>query len=225
MTLYIVATPIGNLEDITLRALRILKEVDIIAAEDTRQTKKLLDHYGITTKHIISFHEHSTEKAFHAMREFLLSGKNVAYVVDAGTPGISDPGARLVQEISKFRYIDISGIPGPTALAALFSVAGISANRFLFLGFLPKKKGRAKIFQEIEKSSYPIVFYESPYRIIPTLQELRKKGNFYCVVGRELTKKFETIYRGNVGEVLEQLRKDRVKGEFTIIIQKSKVKS
>lgn len=217
--LYVVATPIGNLEDITLRALRILKEVDLIAAEDTRHTKKLLSHYHIE-KPILSFHEHSSQQKQEEIVELLERGKNLAYVVDAGSPAISDPGARLVRELSNYQNIKISSIPGPSALTALLSVAGVPAERFLFLGFLPKKKGRRKIFEEIINSSYPVVFFESPYRIIRTLEELKEKGDFYCVAGRELTKKFETIYRGSIAEVVERLKGDKVKGEFTVVVKK-----
>ncbi|MBI3335682.1 MAG: 16S rRNA (cytidine(1402)-2'-O)-methyltransferase [Candidatus Portnoybacteria bacterium] len=220
-SLYLIATPIGNLEDITLRALRVLKEVDWIVAEDTRQTKKLLLRYHIE-KPILSFHEHTSPQKLQEIGEFLLMGKNFAYVVDAGSPALSDPGARLVDEIIKQAgaRVSIVPIPGPSALTALLSVAGIRTERFLFLGFLPKKKGRRNIIEEIVHSPYPVVFFESPYRIIKTLQDLQGRGDFYAVVGRELTKKFETIYRGSIAEVLEQLEKDKVKGEFTVVIKR-----
>lgn len=224
-TLYIVATPIGNLEDITLRALRVLKEVDVVAAEDTRRTKKLLDHYNIS-KPIISFHEHS-EEAKRASVVNRLRLADIAYVVDAGTPGISDPGAKLIEEALKWPDVEIVPIPGASSVSALLSIAGIPTDRFLFGGFLPKKKGRASLLNSFTEFPYPVVFFESPHRIIKTLEELIKRGDFYCIIGRELTKKFETVYRGKMEEVIEQLKKDRVKGEFTVLIKnlKSKVKS
>lgn len=216
-TLYIVATPIGNLEDITLRALRVLKEVDAIAAEDTRRTKKLLDHYKIS-KPIISFHEHSQETKRACLINRLRSA-DIAYVVDAGTPGISDPGGKLIEEALKWPDVEIVPIPGASSLTALLSITGIPMDRFLFVGFLPKKKARASLLNSFAEFPYPVVFFESPYRIIKTLEELNKRGDFYSIIGRELTKKFETIYRGRTEEVIEQLKKDRVKGEFTVIVQ------
>ncbi len=221
-TLYIVATPIGNLEDITLRAVRVLKEVQTIVAEDTRQTRKLLIHYGIE-KPLFSLHEHSQEAKVAGIIEKIKSG-DVAYVVDAGTPGISDPGARLVQAVLSQEDIQVVPIPGTSSLTALLSIAGIPTDRFLFLGFLPKKKGRATLLRSIAESPYPVVFFESPYRIMKTLEALEKEGDFYCIVGRELTKKFETIYRGKTEEVIEQLKKDKVRGEFTVIVQTQNAK-
>lgn len=217
-TLYIVATPIGNLEDITLRSLRVLKEVDAVAAEDTRRTKKLLDHYKIS-KPIISFHEHSqeTKRAWLVNR---LGQADIAYVVDAGTPGISDPGAKLIEEALKRSDVEIVPIPGASSLTALLSIAGIPTDRFLFVGFLPKKKGRASFLNSFAEFPYPVLFFESPYRIIKTLEELAKRGDFYCVIGRELTKKFETIYRGTIEEVISKLEKDKVKGEFTVLVMR-----
>jgi len=216
--LYIVATPIGNLEDITLRACRILREVDIVVAEDTRQTKKLLSHLELH-KPLISLHKFSQDQSINRVLSLLQEGKNIAYVVDAGTPGISDPGAYLVQKALE-KTISIVPIPGPSALTALLSVAGIPTDKFLFLGFLPRKKGRKAVFAAIEQSPYPVAFFESPYRIIATLQELQALGTFYCVVGRELTKKFEHIYRGTIPEVITQITQDKVKGEFTVLVRK-----
>ena len=216
-TLYIVATPIGNLEDITLRALRILKEVDLIACEDTRVTKKLLDHYQIKTP-TVSYHQHSQVGKINFLISQLKFGKNVALVSDAGTPGISDPGGLLVKAAVE-QGVKVEAIPGPSALTYALSASGLSTDRFLFLGFLPHKKGRETLIKEIIASKQTIVFYESVHRILKTLEQLKKFGlNREIVVGRELTKKFETIYRGRVDEVLEQLKNDSVKGEFAVII-------
>lgn len=225
--LYIVATPIGNLEDITKRALRILSEVDLILCEDTRITKKLLDYYQIKTP-TLSYHQHSKLQKIDYIINFLKKGKNVALVSDAGTPGVSDPGNKLVElAIRELRdKMKIISIPGPSALTAAVSLSGLPIDRFLFLGFLPTKKKRKKIFEEIINSSHPVIFYESPYRIIKTLQELNflytkyNIRNTKFVVCRELTKKFETIYRGTIEEVLEQIKKDAIKGEFVVIIEK-----
>lgn len=219
-TLYIVGTPIGNLQDLTLRAKRILGDVDTVLAEDTRHTKKLLSHLDIH-KPLVSFHTFSSYETIERVLSLLAQGKNIAYVTDAGTPGISDPGAYLVQKILEAN-IPVVPIPGVSALTTLLSVAGIPSDQFTFLGFLPRKKGRQTIFKAIAASPYPIVFFESPHRIIKTLQKLQALGTFYCVVGRELTKQFEHIYRGTIPEVIEQITRDNIKGEFTVIIQSSK---
>ncbi|MFH0815012.1 MAG: 16S rRNA (cytidine(1402)-2'-O)-methyltransferase [Candidatus Falkowbacteria bacterium] len=209
--LYIVATPIGNLKDITLRAVEVLKSVDIVFCEDTRQTKKLLDHYQIDKK-MISLHQHSSdEKIAGLLRQF----ENIAYVTDAGTPGISDPGNRLV-EIAIQLNVAICPIPGPSAAIAALSVAGFATDKFLFLGFLPKK-GQQKVFEKIKNSDCAVCFYESPHRILKTLGALEKvlEPTRQMVICRELTKKFETIYRGTAEELLKQVKP---KGEFVIII-------
>lgn len=215
-TLFIVGTPIGNFEDITKRALRILGEADLIVAEDTRHTKKLLAHFSLR-KPLVSFHKFSSGQPIERILDELKSGKNVAYVVDAGTPGISDPGSYLVEQILK-EQIPVVPIPGVSAPTALLSVAGIPTDRFRFVGFFPKKKGRQTLLKEIQESDEPVVFFESPHRIIKTLEELQKAGDFYVIVGRELTKTFETIYRGTIKNVLPQISK-QVKGEFTVVIQ------
>ena len=218
-TLFIIATPIGNLEDITLRALRILKEVDLVACEDTRVTKKLLDHYQIDSP-VISYHQHSRVGKIDFLIYKLKEGKNIALVSDAGTPGISDPGNLLVKAAAE-EGIRVEAIPGPSAVTAALSIAGVATDRFLFLGFLPHKKGRQTILQEIIKSEQPVIFYESVHRIEKTLIQLYEFGlNRPVVVCRELTKKFETVYRGTVKEVLEQLETDQVKGEFVVIVGK-----
>lgn len=213
--LYIVATPIGNLEDITKRALRILTEVDLILCEDTRQTQKLLSHYGIKTS-ALSYHQHSKLNKVEYILELLSQGKNLALVSDAGTPGISDPGGQLVSRVhgSGFKVIPI---PGPSAVTTAAGISGFPMERFLFLGFPPMKKKRNKFFEEILSSSYPVIFYESPYRIIKTLKELSSLSR-EVVVCRELTKKFETIYRGKIEEVIEKIERDGVRGEFAVIV-------
>ncbi|MCD6471443.1 16S rRNA (cytidine(1402)-2'-O)-methyltransferase [bacterium] len=223
--LYIVSTPIGNLNDISQRAIKVLKEVDLILCEDTRRTKKLLNFYKIKTP-TLSYHQHSKLKKIKKIFDLLKQGKNLALVSDAGTPGISDPGNELIaQLLEKNKKIKISPIPGPSAIITALSVSGFETNKFLFLGFLPKKKKRKKIISEIINSPYPVVFYESPYRLLKTLNELKSAGigeSQKLVVCRELTKKFETIYRGRISEVIELLKnnKDNLKGEFTIVIDK-----
>ena len=222
-TLYIIGTPIGNLEDISLRALRILKEVDCVLCEDTRVAKKLFDHYDIA-KPLISYHQHSEEKKVSEIVGLLRERKNLALVTDAGTPGISDPGSKLVAEV--VRHVpdaNIVPIPGPSALSAIASIVGFPMDKFMFLGFPPAKKGRKKFFEEAISSPYPVVLYESPYRIIKTLTELQTTDyQLQVVVGRELTKKFETVYRGTVAQVLERMTKDPLKGEFVVVVGKTR---
>jgi len=225
--LYIVATPIGNLEDLSFRALRILNEVDLILCEDTRVTKKLLDHYGIKTP-VLSYHQHSKLTKINYILELLKQGKNLALVSDAGTPGISDPGNKLINEIvEKVEMVEIVPIPGASAVATAASISGFPMDKFLFLGFPPTKRKRKKFFEEVINSKYPVIFYESPYRIIKTLIELKLEAKTYnlepkIVVCRELTKKFETIYRGKIEEVIKKIEENKVKGEFVVIINKSK---
>jgi len=220
--LYIVATPIGNLEDITLRALRILKEVDLILCEDTRVTKKLLNRYQIK-KPLLSYHQHSKLQKIDYIISLLKEGKNLALVSDSGTPGVSDPGNKLVEEVIKRlgKKIKIIPVPGPSALTCAASISGFPMDRFLFFGFLPKKKKRKEILKEIVTSKHPVIFYESPHRILKTLKELGnldKKINL--VVCRELTKKFETIYRGKIEEVIKEIEKGPIKGEFVVMVKK-----
>jgi 16S rRNA (cytidine1402-2'-O)-methyltransferase len=224
--LYIVATPIGNLKDITLRAIEVLKEVDFILAEDTRKTKILLDHYQIE-KPLISYHQHSKLEKINQIINLLKAGKNLALVSEAGTPGISDPGNKLIEKVieSLGNKVEIIPIPGPSALTCAASISGFPMDKFLFLGFLPSKRKRKKFFEEIVKSKYPVILYESPYRILKTLKELHEakmklNKELNIVVCRELTKKFETIYRGTIEEVAEKIKNDKIKGEFVIIINK-----
>jgi 16S rRNA (cytidine1402-2'-O)-methyltransferase len=221
-TLYIVATPIGNLEDATLRSIRILKGVDLILCEDTRITKKLLVHYDIKTP-TLSYHQHSKLKKINYILDLLKQEKNLALVSDAGTPGISDPGGKLINlTIEKVKAVEIMPIPGPSAVTAAVSVSGFPIDKFIFMGFPPTKKKRKKFFEQVIDSKYPVIFYESPYRILKTLKELNLLSNQEIVVCRELTKKFETIYRGKIKEVIEKIKKDKIKGEFVVIIKKEK---
>ena len=218
-TLYIVATPIGNLEDITLRALRILKTVDLIAAEDTRRTRKLLTHYDIATP-LTSYHDHSESTKAPALVETLLAGKNMALVSDAGTPCISDPGYRLVKSAAEVD-IPIVPVPGPSMLTALMSVGGLPTDRFAFEGFLPAKPAqRQRALRELCHEERPLIFYESPHRLLRTLADLEQIfGDRRVVVGRELTKQFEEILRGPVSVVLSAFHNRPVKGEVALVVE------
>lgn len=222
--LYIVATPIGNLEDMTLRAIRILKEVDLILCEDTRTTKKLLNHYAINTP-TMSYHANSTLQKESKIIEMLQEGKNLALVSDAGTPCISDPGVKLVAEVKKQLGNDcqVIPIPGASALISALSASGIPSSEFIFYGFLPHKKGRETLFKEIAQNEKTSVFYESSHRIMKTLETLPKilEENRTVVVARELTKIYEQFVEGSSIEVLEYFTKneDKVRGEFVVIIK------
>ena len=221
--LFIIATPIGNLEDISLRALRILKEVDIILCEDTRVTRKLLLRYDIKVP-VLSYHQHSQLKKMNHIADLLEKGKDLALVSDSGTPGISDPGNKLIEFlVKKDINLTIIPIPGSSAAITAASISGFPMDKFTFLGFPPHKKKRNKFFGELLEIKHPVVFYESPHRIIKTLNEINDKSqemnlNSQVVVCRELTKKFETIYRGTIDEVIKKIKDDKIKGEFTVII-------
>jgi 16S rRNA (cytidine1402-2'-O)-methyltransferase len=216
--LYVIATPIGNLEDISYRAVRILGEVDYILAEDTRISKKLLERYSIK-KPMLAWHQHSDSKSWQTIKRLLQDGKNCAFITDAGTPGVSDPGNVLVAHVTnELLDVNIIPIPGPSALTALLSVAGIATDRFLFLGFIPHKKGRSTFFQRIADSDLPVVFFESVHRIAKTLESLKVIPK-QLIVGRELTKRHEIIYRGTATNILKQMKKDHYKGEFIILVQ------
>jgi 16S rRNA (cytidine1402-2'-O)-methyltransferase len=233
--LYIVATPIGNLEDISMRALRILGEVDFVLCEDTRVTSKLLSHYDIKTK-TLSYHQHSGNAKVNKILDLLDSGKNLALVSDAGTPGISDPGGKLVAiVIDKFGdMVDVESVPGPSAVTAALSITGIPTDKFVFMGFPPHKKGRQTFVRHIGDSVYPVVVYESKHRIIKFLEELlvlneeiekhneevesfnikvvtrdkkeKKSPVTSVVVCRELSKMHETVYRGDLKNTIEKIK-------------------
>lgn len=222
-TFFIVATPIGNLEDITLRAIRVLGEVDAILCEDTRVTAKLLSRYEIK-KPLIRYDAHSTEATLKKIFGLIEEGKSLALVSDAGTPAISDPGSHLVGKLME-RFspeeISIVTVPGPSALTSALSVAGIPASEFLFLGFLPHKKGRETIFKEIVETKRPVIFYESPHRILKALDSLKK----FCperkiIIGRELTKIHEEMIFGTPEELILFFgkNKEKIRGEFVVIV-------
>lgn len=216
-TLYVVATPIGNLADITLRALDILDKVDFVICEDSRITKKLLQRYKLNTP-TITYHQHSRDKKIDLLIDKLKSGQNLALVTDAGTPGIQDPGGKLVKQARK-NGIDIIAIPGPSAVTTALSIAGIKADSFYFAGFIPKKKGRQTLLKQLMILKIPIVIYESPYRVIRTLQDIKKYlGRRQIIIAREITKKFEELIEGDTNELIELFSKRRFKGEFVIII-------
>ncbi len=221
--LYIVATPIGNLKDITLRALETLEQVDVIACEDTRHTGKLLAAHSIK-KPLVSFHSHSTEGAVKKILSFLGEGKEVAYVSDAGTPGLSDPGVKLVRAVREKQH-PVTPIPGPSALTTLISAAGIPGKSFLFDGFLSPKQGkRTKRLQELLEQEENVLLYESPHRIVKLLETLADLATrrFLCV-GREMTKLHEELLTGTAEEILNRLReKSAIKGEFTVFIAGNK---
>ncbi len=229
--LSIVATPIGNMEDITLRAIRVLKEADYILSEDTRVTGNLLKHHGIDTK-TRRYDAHASEKVHEGILHDLEEGKKIALVSDAGTPGISDPGVLLVS-LARKRGIRIDAIPGASAVTAAFSIAGIPGNSFTFLGFVPQKKGRQTFFKSLSAYEDPVIFYEAPHRIMKTLESLVE----YCgsesdeeastnpctiTIGRELTKFFEEMVQGSPEEVLQYFvdHPDHIRGEFVVLIDK-----
>ena len=216
--LYIVATPIGNLEDITLRAIRMLREVDLIAAEDTRHTKHLLDRYNIET-HVTSYHDHNKEEKAPVLVARILEGKSVALVSDAGTPGISDPGYFLIK-LAVDQKIPVVPIPGATAAIAALSISGLPTDTFAFEGFLPTKHGaRIKRLQELTQEERTIIFYEAPHKIIKTIADMLEVfGNRRTVVTRELTKIHEETIRGTLSDILTRLHAGTIKGEFTIIV-------
>ncbi len=219
--LFIVATPIGNLADITYRAVEVLQAVDFVLAEDKRVSKKLFDHYQINTE-LLVWHQHSKVGDWQKIRRLLQQGQDLALITDAGTPGVSDPGGKLIELVLKeLPETKIIPIPGVSALTALISVAGIALDNFLFLGFLPHKKGRQTLIKEIKDSKVPVIFFESVHRINKALEQLADSPK-QLIVGRELTKQFETVYRGTAQNILSQLNKnkDQVKGEFVVIVNK-----
>lgn len=223
-TLYIVATPIGNLEDITLRAIRILGEVDVILAEDTRVTRKLIDHLGknyqIRNPKLRSYHQHSADKKKLEILNMLIQGKNIALVTDAGTPGISDPGNELINFLLQNEpNINIVPIPGASAITTALSVSAMNVNKFVFLGFLPKKK-RKKLFKWLKEGKISFAFYESPNRILKTLEIIAEEfgDDTNVFVARELTKLHESLYRGTTKDVINELQSGTIKGEIVVVV-------
>ncbi|HTX86544.1 MAG TPA: 16S rRNA (cytidine(1402)-2'-O)-methyltransferase [Candidatus Nanoarchaeia archaeon] len=236
--LYIVGTPIGNLEDISMRAIRILGEVDFILCEDTRTSRVLLDHYNIKTP-CISYHQHSDDIKVDQIIKLLEQGKNLALITDAGTPGISDPGGVLVEKVLEHFGEDmkIESVPGPSAVTAALSISGIPTDKFIFMGFPPHKKGRQTFIRRILESEYPVVVYESKHRIVKFLNELKaakesasisdeedlknkKKNLESVVVAREISKMHETVYRGDIDNIIAQITAtpDDQRGEFVVIV-------
>ena len=224
-SLSIVATPIGNLSDITFRAVETLRNADVVVCEDTRVTRKLLAHYGITTP-VESFHAHSDERKIQRIVGMLREGKKVALVSDAGTPLISDPGNVLIDAVQRaISDVHITPIPGPSALTACLSVSPFSVDKFLFLGFLPRKNKRIKTFAAIKESTVPVAFYESPQRIEKTMQQLvalyneEPQKDFSLIVAKELTKLHETILYSTKETICADLGHIAVKGEFVVVLK------
>lgn len=217
-TLYVVATPLGNLEDMTLRGIRILKEVDLIAAEDTRTTGKLLHHYGIQTPQT-SYFEHNEPKKAGALLTRLQRGQRIALVSEAGTPGISDPGFRLIR-LAIHHDIPVVPIPGSSAAMAALSVSGLPTDSFLFLGFLPNKPTkRRKAIEKWQDWDRTLILYESPHRLVAALTDLLEiLGDREITLARELTKKFEEILRGSIRQVLQKLGEKKIRGEITLVV-------
>ena len=217
-TLYIVGTPIGNLEDITLRALRTLKECDLVAAEDTRRTGQLLHHFGIS-KPMLSYFKFSEARRSEEILERLRRGEKIALVTDAGSPGISDPGERVVKAaiVAGFR---VEAVPGPSAFVAALTASGLPTDQFYFVGFLPHKSGqRKRILESLKTLEATLILYESPYRVEKLLGELRELfGDRQIVLARELTKRFEEFVRGKPPELLESMKQKKAKGEFVVLI-------
>jgi 16S rRNA (cytidine1402-2'-O)-methyltransferase len=218
--LYIVATPIGNMEDITLRALRIFKEVDYVLCEDTRTTGNLLKHHGVRAKLLKRYDAHASVKDHDAIVADLIAGKSVALVTDAGTPGVSDPGVVLVRQ-ARAAGVRIDAVPGASAITAAISIAGVNGNQFSFLGFVPSKKGRETFFSDLELYDHPTVFLEATHRILKTLENLAEKyPNSTLHLGRELTKMHEEMLVGTPAEILMILTTTPVKqkGEFVAVL-------
>lgn len=222
--MYVIGTPIGNLEDVTFRAIRTLKEVDVVLCEDTRITKRLLNKYEINVP-VLSYHSQSKLSKVEKIFDLLKEEKNIALVSDAGTPTISDPGVLLIQQIKEEfgDEVKIIPIPGPSAVIAALSVSGLHSSQFLFLGFLPHKKGRQTLFKEISESKRTVAFYESPHRIektIVSLEELLEKDR-KVVIARELTKIYEELVSGSISEVKQYFvdNEDKVRGEFVVLVE------
>jgi 16S rRNA (cytidine1402-2'-O)-methyltransferase len=218
LLLTLVPTPLGNLADITLRAIEVLKQCDLILCEDTRTSSVLLNHYGIN-KPLSPFHQHNEHRVLQHLVDQLVAGKHMALITDAGTPGISDPAFLLVRACVK-QGVAVECLPGATAFVPALVVSGLPINRFVFEGFPPLKKGRHTLFTQLAQEERTIVFYESPMRLVKTLDELGKYfgADRQCSVSRELTKKFEETRRGTLAEVAEYFRAKQVKGEIVIVV-------
>lgn len=218
MTLFIVATPIGNLGDISFRAVEILKSADIVAAEDTRTAQKLFAKFDIHSR-LVAFHAHSTERASANLIAKLKSGKSVALISEAGTPGISDPGFALVRAAIESK-ISVVPIPGACAAIAALSASGLRMDKFIFLGFLPRKKGRKKLIESLRDESRTVIFYESPHRIAKTISQFTEilGGERKIVLARELTKIHEEFFRGDLSAAIEFLASKKIRGEFTVLL-------
>ncbi|MDQ7052984.1 MAG: 16S rRNA (cytidine(1402)-2'-O)-methyltransferase [candidate division KSB1 bacterium] len=217
-TLYVVSTPIGNLRDITLRAIDVLSAVDLVAAEDTRHSRKLFGEYGVRTP-MISFHDFNKERQAPKIIKELQSGKAVALISDAGTPGISDPGFYLIREAIR-TGIRVQAIPGPTALIPALILSGLPVHRFVFEGFPPPKKGRRRFFEALAGEERTIILYESPHRLQRTLADLLSAcGDRNVAIARELTKKFEEILRGRLSELIKSVESRPLKGEIVLVVE------
>lgn len=217
--LYVCGTPIGNLEDITLRVLRVLKEVDLIAAEDTRQSVKLLNYYNINTP-LTSYHEHNKESKGPQLINLLKEGKNIAIVTDAGMPGISDPGEDLIR-LCYENDVEVTVVPGATAVVTALVLSGLNARSYIFEGFLPKnKKQRKEVLERAKNETRTTVFYEAPHHLVSTLEQIYEAvGNRNSAVIRELTKKYETVERGELKNIVEHFKANEPKGEFVIVLE------
>ena len=219
---FVVATPIGNLEDISQRALRVLGEVNLILAEDTRVTGKLLNKFGLETK-MVAYNSHSNDSKSEKVFSLLEKGKNIALVSDAGTPTISDPGVKIIKELRE-KYgnlVEIISIPGPSALVSALSISGISSSEFIFYGFLPQKKGRKTKLEEILENKKTSVFYESPHRLLKVLEFFKENldSQRKIFIARELTKIYEEGIYGNIEEVFEYFKNKKIKGEIVVVVE------
>jgi 16S rRNA (cytidine1402-2'-O)-methyltransferase len=219
--LYIVATPIGNLEDITFRAIKVLNKVDIILAEDTRVTSKLAVKYNLRSV-ILGYHQHSPDSKKLEILRYLTEGKNIALVTDAGTPGISDPGNELIAFLFENNpEIKFVPIPGPSAIITSLSIAGFDVNKFVFIGFMPKKK-KEKLLRWLNDGKITFSYYDSPHRVVSNLIDIKKVlgEDAKVFVARELTKIYETVYRGKIGEVINDLENKPIKGEIVVVVSR-----
>ena len=221
-TLYVVATPIGNLQDMTYRAVEVLKSAELILAEDTRVTRRLLEHYGVATP-VTSVHEYTGTGKIRALVAEIGEGKTMAIVTDAGTPAVSDPGSAVVAELIRAvgEAAKVVPVPGPSAVTALLSASGLHADRFTFFGFPPHKKGRQKFWKQVADSELTAVFFESPHRVEKAIAELSTlcAGDRRIVIGRELTKMFESVRYGTMGEAEAMLKGEPIKGEYVIAVE------